>query len=183
MSDPVRETETLSLPLRVADLPGRAAVAFRLAPDAAARETLAADLGIRRVRKLVFHGTLEPAGRHDLRLEGTLGATVVQDCVVSGEPVTTRIDTPVSRLFLRRMPEPDGPEAEIPEDDTLEPLGAEVDPGAVMIEALSLALPDYPRADGAELDDSITGAGDVDARRNPFAVLAALKPGDPDSGE
>lgn len=181
MTGPTRETETLSLPLRVADLPGRGGVAFRLQPDAAARAALAGELGVQKIRKLTFQGTLEPDGRHDLRLEGVLGATVVQDCVITGAPVTTRIDTAVVRRFLRRMPEPSGPETEIPEDDTLEPLGAEVDPGAVMAEALSLALPDYPRAEGAELPDSV--ADDAEAPRNPFAVLAALKPQKDADGE
>ena len=36
----------------------------------------------------------------------------------------------------------------MPEDDTIEKLGREIDLAAVMIEALSLALPLYPRADG-----------------------------------
>ncbi|WP_461471634.1 YceD family protein [Pararhodobacter sp.] len=174
---PLRRSDTLSLPLRVAELPGRGEVRFQLTPDTGARAALAKDLGIERVRKLVFGGTLRPEGRHDWRLEGTLGATVVQACVVSGAPVTTRIDVPVSRLFLRRMPEVDALEAEIPEDDSIEPLGSILDPGAVMVEALALELPDYPRAEGAtfESGDVAGPEGGEPVRRTPFAALEALK--------
>lgn len=187
MTDPApqRATTDLTLPLRVADLPNRDGLTFRLLPEARRRADLALDLGIRRIRKLSFVGTLRPEGRHDWRLEGMLGATVVQDCVITSEPVTTRIDTAVLRRFLRRMPEVDDIEAEIPDDDSIEPLGPTIDPGAVMAEALALALPDYPRVPGAGLDDSATaqppGAAPLPdtPRRNPFAALAALKTDSP----
>lgn len=168
-----------SLPLRVADLPTRRPQPFHLRPGPEARARIIADLGISGLRKLDFRGTLQAEGRHDWRLEGRLGASVVQPCVITAEPVTTRIDINVLRRFLRDLPEPAGAEAEMPEDDTLEPLGPVIDPGAVMVEALAIALPDYPRAPGAELGEAgfaPPGAAPIDgARRNPFAALAALK--------
>ncbi|EEX10537.1 conserved hypothetical protein [Ruegeria lacuscaerulensis ITI-1157] len=112
-------------------------------------------------------------------LEGHLGATVIQPCVVTLEPVTTRIETPVRRMYLSDWTEPDEPEFEMPEDDETEPLGSEIDPGIVMHEALALALPQYPRKDGAHLDDAnFTEPGkqamtDEDAK--PFAGLAGLR--------
>src|SRR5690606_24029022 len=122
-----------------------------------------------KIRKLTFHGTIRAEGRHDWRLDGVLGATVVQACVVSAEPVTTRIDTEIHRLYVRDLPPPTEAELEIPADDAPEPLGAAIDPGAVMVEALALALPDYPRAEGAELPDSATDET-PDERPNPFAA-------------
>ena len=74
---------------------------------------------------------------------------------------------------------PEGAEVEMPEDDSIEPLPATLDLGAVMIEALSLALPTFPRAAGAELGQVLaTRAGiapmtDEDAK--PFAGLGALR--------
>lgn len=168
-----------SQPLRVADLPTRRPQPFHLRPEAEDRARIAETLGISILRKLDFRGTLQTEGKHDWRLEGRLGATVVQPCVITAEPVSTRIDIDVVRRFLRNMPEPDASEAEMPEDDTLEKLGAVIDPGAVMTEALALALPDYPRAPGATLGvDGFAppGADPIDdARPNPFAVLAGLK--------
>ncbi len=161
-----------ALPLRVANLPTRKATAFDLRPDQPWMLAIAADLGLSGLRKLSFKGQISAEGRSDWRLSAQLGATVVQPCVITAEPVTTRIDAPVLRRFLAEMPEPQGPESEIPEDDSLEPLGAEIDLGAVMGEALTLLLPDYPRAPGAELG---TLADPQAAAMNPFAVLKTLK--------
>ncbi|WP_246022502.1 YceD family protein [Pararhodobacter zhoushanensis] len=171
---PIRETDAAAMPLRVSDLSARGGLSFRLTPTPEARAALAEELGILKIRKLSFQGSLRADGRNDWRLEGTLGATVLQACVVSAEPVSTRIDTAVTRHFVRDMPEPTGAEYEIPEDDSLEPLGPVIDPGAIMVEALALALPDYPRADGAEVPDSAVAEME-DIRPNPFAALAALK--------
>ena len=99
---------------------------------------------------------------------------MVQTCVITQVPVTTRIDTPVTRLFLRKIPVIEAAETEMPDDDTVETLTPELDPGAVMAEALSIALPDYPRADGARIPDAYSDPGS-DERPNPFAALAALR--------
>jgi uncharacterized metal-binding protein YceD (DUF177 family) len=157
----------------------RAPVAFRLEPDAEARGETARSLGIEAVRKLRFEGEIAPSGRNDWHLRGTLGATVVQPCVVTLSPVTTRIDTQVSRRYLADFVEPEEEEAEMPEDDTEEPLPERLDLAAVMLEALALALPDYPRADGAELGEANFAAAGVapmtDADAKPLAGLAALR--------
>lgn len=163
------------LNLRVGDLAKRGGAVFEIEPDAAARHQLAAELGLERLRKLRFQGRLEPMGKFDWLLTATLGATVVQPCVVTAQPVTTRIDTPVERRFLRDMPDVTEPETEIPEDDTQEPLPAILDLTAIMAEALSLALPDYPRAEGAEIDASLIDPAPEDERPNPFAALAGLR--------
>ena len=166
-------------PLRVAALSTRKATAFDLRPDQAWMLAIAADLGLSGLRKLSFKGAISAEGRSDWRLDAHLGATVVQPCVITAEPVTTRIDAPVLRRFLARMPEPEGPDSEIPEDDSLEPLGAEIDLDAVMSEALSLLVPDYPRAPGAELGSLADPGADP---ANPFAVLKSLK-GGPETAE
>lgn len=163
----------LHLILRLAALHRRAPHPFALTPDAAARAGLAAELGIRAVKKLEFAGQIAPEGAQGWRLTARLGASVVQDCVVSGAPVPTRIDTDVVRRYVPGLAPPDGAEAEVPDDDTLEPLTAEVDAGDVLREALALALPDYPRALGAELPAPQIGAAET--RANPFAALAKLK--------
>ena len=159
---------------------------FALKPDSSERKALARDLGIPGVRKLAFSGEIGPDGAHDLTLQAMLGATVVQDCVVTGEPVTTRIDEPVTRRYLAEMEEPDGEESEMPEDDTAEPLPEVIDLTSVMAEALALALPPWPRADGVDpVEISVTEPGkaamtDEDAR--PFAALKKLRGGSDDTG-
>ena len=165
-------------PLRTKDI--TKPTAFSIAPDATTRSALATELDITSVRKLRFEGEIAPEGPTDLRLTATLGATVAQPCVVTLEPVTTRIDESVSRLFSTEIPEiPEGDEVEMPEDDTVEPLPDEIDLSAIMSEALALALPAWPRAEGVDpIDISVTEPGktamtDDDAK--PFAGLKALR--------
>ncbi len=152
---------------------------FELRPDEAQRAEIAGRLELLALRKLSFAGAVKPSGARDLTLDAKLGATVVQPCVVTGDPVTTRIDVPVLRAYLAEMDEPSAEEAEMPEDDTAEPLPTEIDLTAVMEEALVLALPDWPRANGVDpVDLTVTEPGvapmtDDDAK--PFAGLKALR--------
>ncbi len=142
-------------------------------------KALAVALDLTGLRKLRFEGQIAGHGATDWLLTGDLGATVTQPCAVTLAPVTTRIDVPVRRLYVRDFEEIDAPEAEMPEDDEVEPLGAWIDPEAVMIEALSLAIPDFPRADGAELGETVLTEPGVDPLTDeaakPFAGLADLK--------
>lgn len=164
-----------ALPRLVVRLQGtREAVPVEIAPDAAGRAAVAAELGLVAVRKLRLEGRLVPEGRADWRLDATLGASVVQDCVVTLAPVPSRIDEPVRRRYLQDLPEPGPGEVEMP-DDEVEALPNALDLGAVMLEALALALPPYPRAPGAELGELVVtedGAEPLTAEAaRPFAGL------------
>lgn len=169
----------LNSALRVSDLQQNTPTPFDLRPDPKALQALAQELGLSGLRKLRFSGQIVAQGRKDWRLVGQLGATVVQPCVVTLDPVTTRIDVPVERLYIAGLGTPDETEVEMPEDDSVEPLGPVIDPAVVMAEALALALPLYPRKDEAGLDEAVfTEPGkpamrDEDAR--PFAGLADLR--------
>jgi len=164
---------------RMADLATRKATRFDVSPDAQARSTLATALDISEIRKLRLHGEITPQGGKDWHLTATLGATVVQPCVVTLAPVVSRIDDPVTRTYVANFEEPDAAEAEMPEDDTVEPIPVTLDLEALLAEALSLALPPFPRVDGAELGTATYAAAgttpmsDDDAK--PFAGLGALK--------
>lgn len=166
-------------PLRLADLATRKATLFELTPTADERKAIAAELGIIGVKKLRFNGQIAPQGKTDWTMTADLGATVVQECVVTLTPVTTRIDEPLTRSYVADLPEPEASEVEMPEDDTVEPLPATLDLAQVMIEALTLALPPYPRTDGADLGEAVFTAPGVvpmrDEDAKPFAGLQSLR--------
>lgn len=165
--------------LPLARLPRGNERSFEITPEAQARARLAEELGITSVRKLRLAGRLVPDGARDWRLEAMLGATVVQPCVITAEPVTTRIDEPVLRRYLADMDEPEGDEVEMPDDDAAEPLPATLDLWAILAEALALALPLYPRAEGAALDSAVFAPPGTepltDEQAKPLAGLAALR--------
>jgi uncharacterized metal-binding protein YceD (DUF177 family) len=174
------QTEPSRHALRVADLPQRAITPFDIALDKQETEELRRFIALDGLRKVRLTGTLAPLAKRDWRLEAKLGATVVQPCVATLEPVTTRIDTNVTREFLKDFEQIDQPEAEIPDDDSSEALGSHIDLWHVLAEALSLAVPLYPRAgtsaDPVEIRITEPGkAAMTDEQAKPFAGLAALK--------
>lgn len=167
--------------ISVKDLPANRSLTFDLEMSNAMQDRFVAALGLLGLRKFRFTGQIESESKADWHLSGHLGATVVQSCVVTLEPVTTRIDETVERRFLRdwHQIQTQADEAEMPEDETTEPLGDEIDLVAIAQEALSLALPAFPRSKDAELERVHAAPPGVDALEDeqlkPFAELADLK--------
>ena len=171
--------------IRVADLNDRASRPFLIVPEADQLTALGAELGLSALRKLRFEGQLHPDGSRGWRLAGHIGATVVQPCVVTLAPVTTRVEEDVLRIYTpdiitpAQVEDDDGEGAPMPEDDALEPLPAVIDLEEVMAEALALALPQYPRAEDVELGEAVyTKKGTkpmTDEDIKPFAGLAGLR--------
>ena len=117
-----------------------------------------------------------------LHLVGALRAKVTQTCIVSLDPVETRLEVPVEVEFWpaaligpseRSTEEPgrpglfDWPEAIV---------DGRIDLGPIIYESLATALDPYPKREGARLDWSQEPPGDGEgAGSGPFAALAALK--------
>lgn len=157
--------------LRVAHLNPRAPNAFSLTPDAGRCAAIAAELGIKEVSRLSFAGDIRAERGDAWTLTGQLRARVTQPCVVTLKPVRTTLHEPVERHYSPHLAQPEGDEVEMP-DERLEPLGQFIDLAAVMIEELALALPEYPRAEGAEL--SAPPAETPPDTRRPFEGLDKL---------
>lgn len=123
---------------------------FDIVPDGETCAALAAEFDLKALRKVRLQGTLHPQDRADWRLEARLGATIVQPCDITLDPVTTRIDEAVARRYVADLDrEAPSAEQEMPEDVDEEPLPATLDLMAVLTEALSLAIPAFPRAPNA----------------------------------
>jgi uncharacterized metal-binding protein YceD (DUF177 family) len=162
--------------LPVSQLMAKRRTSLRFTPDADQRRAVAEVLGLLDLPAFRFDAEVEPQGR-DLVLTGQLSAHAVQACIVTLAPVPSRIHQEVRRRFLADWQDPEGDEAEIPEDDTIEPMPVAIDLAGVAIEALALALPEYPRAKGAELgaqEFPPPGATEETETRKPLADLAAM---------
>ena len=155
---------------------------------------LAARFRIIAVESLEATLALAPEHGDTVRARGRLLASVVQECVVSLEPVAQRVEAPID---LRILPEGVDPADDDPDSpDEIESQGGMVDLGEAVAEQLALALDPYPRAPGAALppelmaDDEGTvtestrgldegapgGAYPAQpSRTNPFAALSRLK--------
>jgi uncharacterized metal-binding protein YceD (DUF177 family) len=165
--------------LRLADLPNRKPTHINYSPDAETLKRLSGEMEVSTLRKLRLEGTLKPMGNRDWQLEAHFGATAVQPCVVTLEPVTTRIEEPILRHFIADWQDPTDAEAQMDGDDISEPLPEELDLDEVIAEALALTVPRFPRSEGAEFGQAVyTEAGSdplTDEDVKPFAGLAALK--------
>ncbi|MBU2936944.1 MULTISPECIES: YceD family protein [Pacificibacter] len=171
--------------IRLSDLSSTREHSFTLVPDAAQLKALRDDLGLLGLKKLRFEGSFAPASKRDWHLKAKLGATASQACVATLEPVTTRVDVFVERLYTADFNDPalataeNESEIEVPEDDTVEPIPVSLSLRDVASEALALALPDYPRAPDAELSETqFTQEGSdamTDEDTKPFASLKSLR--------
>lgn len=163
-----------STPIPTATLHRRRDIAIDTTPDPNAARSIADALGLLDLRKARLRGVLRPAGRDDWVLDARLGATATQPCVVTLAPVVTRIDTPVHRRFVADWHDLGPGEHGIAPDDETEPLGRTIDPGAILVEELALALPDYPRASDALPGQDTPG----EPTHRPFADLQRKLAGD-----
>lgn len=119
-----------------------------------------------------------------VKIKGEVHAAITQSCVVTLEPVSSKIDETLEQIFvpegskLARMVtneegeivlDPDGPD--IPDQFT----GDSIDVGTVVTEFAALAIDPYPR----RADVEFAGFGEKEAeqekRPSPFAVLKDWK--------
>ena len=119
-----------------------------------------------------------------VKIKGEVHAAVTQSCVVTLEPVSSKIDETVEQIFvpegskLARMVtneegeivlDPDGPD--IPDQFT----GDSIDVGAVVAEFAALAIDPYPRKADAEFAEAAEKEPEEEKRPSPFAVLKDWK--------
>jgi uncharacterized metal-binding protein YceD (DUF177 family) len=152
---------------------GGPAFAIEARPDE--REALLARLGLERLDRLYAEGTIT---RHDetrlVRLEGRVEADVGQLCVVTLEPVQSRLAFEIERLF-NLDPEHSASDLVLDaEGPDIEPLNgaSTIDIGEIVAQELSLNLEAYPRA--ADADAALAELTGASEQSSPFAALAPL---------
>jgi uncharacterized metal-binding protein YceD (DUF177 family) len=138
---------------------------FRIAADEGERAALARRFGLLAIDRFEAEVALTRL-RDGARLEASIDADVVQECVVTLEPVRSRVTDEFSLLY-GDVVAAEGDEAVV---EALE--GDSVDVGEAAAQQLSLALDPYPRASDAALDEQGAEASGAD---HPFAALARLK--------
>ncbi len=110
-----------------------------------------------------------------IAVNGDLRADITQTCIVTLEPVPARIEESFAVSYTREHRHVAVHEVALdPDAEQPEPVdGGAIDLGELTAQQLSLALPPYPRAPGAQFDPIDSGEA---AAAKPFAGLARLKP-------
>lgn len=163
--------------VRIRHLPGEPVVIEASADE---RARLAERFGIPAVQTLTARIALRPDGA-GVRATGQVDATVEQECAVSGEPFTARIDETIDLLFV-----PDTgaalavPDEEIELDaealDEIPFIGDSFDLGEAVAQTLGLAIDPYAEGPDADAARARAGIASDDAPSGPLAAaLAGLK--------
>ena len=178
MSDMDDVLPEFSRPLAIDDIgPEGAALTLEAMPEE--RQRLAERFGLLALDSLTADLTAtRGASGIPIRIRGRLRAAVVQECVISLDPVPGKIEdfieveyAPAAEDGGEEVFDPDEPEPPEPLE------GDSIDVGELVAQHLSLGLDPYPRKAGAEAPNWDAGqpkAGENEAD-NPFSVLARLR--------
>lgn len=159
-------------------------VDVHLEADAKELKALAETWNVLSVKALRADLQISRWKRDGVRVKGRVKANIVQECVVTLEPVPSAIDETFEQIFVpensklaRRAAndagemvlDPDGPD--LPESF----VGDTIDAGEVVTEFAALAIDPYPRKEGIEFDSHIEDTGENDKKPSAFAVLKDWK--------
>jgi len=159
-----------SFPVPV-DTVGKAPKKMRIVADAAARRALARRFDLIAIDSFIAEVTIgRIADSVLIRLSGSFSADIVQACVVSREPVRTRIEEtvferlgPQGRLETESVFDIDDEDPPVPfSDDSIEL-------GELLAQHLAVSIDPYPRAPDA-------AAGSVSVNEDPVAGRQGNRP-------
>jgi uncharacterized metal-binding protein YceD (DUF177 family) len=152
-------------------LPPSVETIHEIAAGEAERAELARRLALVALDRLEARVTLARLAGGLVRLTADLSADVVQECVVTLEPVASRVEDRFTLLYGQAQGEA-GEVVLSGEAELVEPVsGGSLDIGEAVAQQLSLALDPYPRLAGAAVGAPEAGPGNA----SPFAALAKWK--------
>ena len=167
----------LSFPVNVARLPHKG-MPVRIVADARQLAELAKLHPVERVVSLVADLLVTPWKRNGVKVSGKVIATVVQNCVVTLEPIENRVEEKIDSVFLpdnsrlgregfdvggEIVLDADGPDS--PELFS----GDIIDVGALAEEFFGLGIDLYPRRKGVLDDGDAPKTDDEDEKASSFA--------------
>lgn len=177
----------LSFPVSVQRLPQKG-LDVKIEANSREREALRDFHGLEDVKSFRADLQISPWKKDGVRVRGVVQAEIVQSCVVTLEPIQTRIDTKIDTIFvpensrLARLPldengeliiDAEGPD--IPETFS----GDTLDAGAIAEEFFELAIDPYPHKEGTEAGPPVVvdyGVDDDSGKSaNPFEALKDWK--------
>jgi hypothetical protein len=170
-----RSTSPVSFLANVAHLPQKG-MPLAIGADETQRSALAAEHGLVSVEGWKAELLVAPWKRNGVKVSGKVEADITQECVVTLEPLQSRIEEEVSAIYfpessrLGRLGFHGAGEVHLDVEGPDSPetfSGDTIDVGALAEEFFALAINPYPRKEGVELDPGATG----DAEPEPLGPL------------
>lgn len=165
----------LSRPFHVAELDAAPEYKIEIMTTAAERDALAARYSLLSLAALGAQLTVRSGVSGEIVVEGQLRAEVVQECVITLEPVAATVAGSVEQRYTLH-PSDSVADLEIGPGDIEPPepvIGGVIDLGELVAQHLSLSLNPYPRTPDA---DAQADRYRADSQRDgPFAVLSKLR--------
>ncbi len=165
-------------PLDVSAVPGQGRI-VDVAATADECMAIASRLNQREIKRL--SARLELAlvgggGGGGVRVTGSFDADVLQECVVTLEPMAARVSGPIEVTFVPPPARGDFDEDVDPQAEEVETIvDGTIDVGEVVVQQLAIAIDPYPRIEGVVFKAALTSTADVAAATSPFAALAKLR--------
>lgn len=160
---------------------GRAGAEIRISLGEGERKRLARWANIDSVDAFTAEVALKKYSPSRYAFQASLEATIVQSCVVTLEPVRSRIERQITRELLlsspvkRALPKEALPPSPTVDDELTEEIESlTYDLAAPLLEEFSLAIDPYPRAPGVAFE---APKDNPEKSEGPFAALKALKGG------
>lgn len=166
--------------IELAQLTKNKKINFEFTSTVVFESKLKKQLNLLNLDKLKFAGILKPLEKSDWRMRATLGATVEQSCVLTLEPVTTRIDATFIRDFRTISATSDRNITSNKTSDDIEEIERDaIDLCSILYEVLSLELPDYPKIKNINVLQTKFGPPGTspltDETSKPFAILSSFR--------
>ena len=135
------------------------------------------DLNLISLKKTSMSGKITATAAGQWHLKAKIGATIVQESVLSLKSVTTRIDDKIDlRIIKGHDNAVQNSELELNEDYFI---AHELDLGAVFFENVALSIPVFPKEKGESFENKVFTAKGIDPLTNdrisPFFILNKLK--------
>lgn len=167
----------LSWSHRTADIPDTGLSVSRSASPAE-RAAIAEVLEVISCEQMTADYVIRALGDGRYRMSGKVLARLTQPCVVTLEPISTRIEEAFEVQFwpAESLAEPQEAEVEVLSVPDIEPLErATIAAGRVIYELLSAALDPFPRKPGARFEWEEADAAPEPGEEGPFTALKKLK--------
>ncbi|MGI9386882.1 MAG: YceD family protein [Methyloligellaceae bacterium] len=163
-------------------------IAVRIEPDEEACAETAKILELVGLQDLEVHLDVVPVSEDMFRVHGTLTASVTQNCVVSLDPVISKVLEPIDVEFRPKTVPGSHNAAQFPNEQDEDPLDQKdiedyeagaLELGALVSEILASAINPYPRKPGVDFAWTSDSAADpinkIASEESPFARLSSIK--------